>query len=265
MMTMNFELHAQGIGLPKISQKIAETLAELVPLHEQQIGGELVLSVNGRDLHVFLAVGRDYSTWMKDRIAEYGFIEGVDFVTVEILRSPSSGNAKARRQRVKDYFLSIDMAKELSMLERNEQGKQARRYFIDCERRLALASPEQLAIAQAHWLENRGACKDNQRLMCQSLQQTRAAIGKDTKAYHYRNEVSMLNRLLLGMDSKAWLAAHGFAGEVRQHLSTQQLGLLSYLERSNAALIDAGFSFAERKALLALMLDAQIRQKGGAA
>ncbi len=264
MMTATDGRTAQGEALPKISQRIAGALAELVPLHEQRIGGDLVQAVNGRELHDFLEIGRDYSNWMKDRIAEYDFIEGLDFIVVETLRSPNSASTKARRQRVKEYFLSLGMAKELSMVERNEQGRLARRYFIDCERRLASAAPEQLAIAQAHWQASRGASKDYNRIMCEALQMARAAEGKETLPHHYANELTMLNRLLLGMDGKAWLTGQGLSGEVRQHLGTYQLALLAYLERSNAALLDAGMPFAERKGRLAVMLAARIQREAKA-
>ena len=260
-MISNYGLHAQGGALPKINQRVDGALAELVPMYEQQISGELVQTINGRELHGFLEIGRDYSNWIKDRIVEYDFIEGLDFIVVETLRSPNSASTKARRQRVKEYFLSLGMAKELSMVERNEQGRQARRYFIDCERRLAIASPEQLALAQAHWQESRVDSKDYHKLMCQSLQQARAAEGKETKGHHYSNELTMLNRLLLGMDGKSWLAANGITGEVRQHLNAYQLALLSYLESSNAALIDAGFQFSERKLMLTTMLAARIQRE----
>lgn len=263
MMISNYGLHAQGGALPKINQRIAGTLAELVPMYEQQIGGELVQTVNGRELHAFLSIGRDYSNWIKDRIAEYGFVEGLDYLRIKGFDSPNLANQKKRGgdRRSIESFLSLDMAKELSMVERNEQGRQARRYFIDCERRLAIASPEQLALAKAHWQESRVDSKDYHKLMCQSLQQARAAEGKETKGHHYSNELTMLNRLLLGMDGKSWLAANGITGEVRQHLNAYQLALLSYLESSNAALIDAGFQFSERKLMLTTMLAARIQRE----
>ena len=96
-------------------------------------------TVSARQLHFFLEVGKDFSDWIKGRIAAFGFIEGQDFVIVEGLISPNLGTSKSRARTTKEYFLSIDMAKELSMVERNEKGKQARRYFIGCERRMVKA------------------------------------------------------------------------------------------------------------------------------
>lgn len=94
-----------------------------------QIGEGSIQTVNARDLHAFLEVGKDFSTWIKDRIEQYGFAENVDFVIF-----PEIGEKSGRGRPSKEYALSLDMAKELSMVERNEKGKQARQYFIECER-----------------------------------------------------------------------------------------------------------------------------------
>lgn len=91
-------------------------------------------TVNARELHAFLEIGKDFSTWIKDRIESFGFVEEQDFVITEDLRSPNSGSAKARPQVLKEYHLTLGMAKELSMVQNNEKGKEARKYFIECEK-----------------------------------------------------------------------------------------------------------------------------------
>ena len=91
------------------------------------IDGAAVQTVNARDLHAFLKVGSAFKDWIARRIEEYGFLEEKDFCS---FLSESAGGRPA-----KEYAISIDMAKELSMVERNEQGKRARQYFIECERR----------------------------------------------------------------------------------------------------------------------------------
>lgn len=97
------------------------------------INGSEVNAVNARDLHGFLEVGKDFSTWFKERVCQYGFEPRRDF---EVFDSPVLGNQTGRGgdRRTKDYMISIDMAKELCMVERNEKGKEARQYFIECER-----------------------------------------------------------------------------------------------------------------------------------
>lgn len=100
------------------------------------IGGEAVQTVNARDLHAFLQNGDKFTGWIKDRIDRYGFAEGTDFVSFsEISEKPRGGRP------TKEYALTIDMAKELAMVERNDQGKRARQYFIECERKAKQGDP----------------------------------------------------------------------------------------------------------------------------
>ena len=85
-------------------------------------------AVSARDLHEFLEVGSEYSHWFK-RMCEYGFTEGQDYSP--FLTNRVDGLSGKPRQ---DAILTIDMAKELCMLQRNEKGKQARQYFIQLEK-----------------------------------------------------------------------------------------------------------------------------------
>ena len=113
-----------------------EKLPELVPVMAGNIDGQPVSLVSAKRLHSFLCVGRDFTTWIKGRISQYGFTAGVDFTVVEKLSAPVSGSAKYRQQIAHDYLITIDMGKELAMVERNEKGRQIRRYFIECEKKL---------------------------------------------------------------------------------------------------------------------------------
>lgn len=112
---------------------------ELIEIKERRIGGTFVQSVNARDLHSFLEVGRDFSNWIKDRIQQFDFDPGVDFEAFEDSSSPNPASSNSRAQRLTQYALSIDMSKELAMVERNAKGKEARLYFIECERQLKMA------------------------------------------------------------------------------------------------------------------------------
>lgn len=113
---------------------------ELIKVADRQIGDSTIQTVNARDLHAFLEVGKVFAAWIQERIAQYGFVENHDYVVTV--------SKTGIRQNViqKDYYLSLDMAKELAMVERNEKGKQARLYFIECERR-AKANVIDLATA----------------------------------------------------------------------------------------------------------------------
>ncbi|OHO67084.1 hypothetical protein HMPREF2692_06905 [Corynebacterium sp. HMSC036D03] len=111
-------------------------MSELIPIQDR----DGIQAVMGRDLHAFLGIGKDYTTWFKDMTA-YGFVAGQDFSPISGNTSPAGG-----RPRI-DHIVSLDMAKEISMIQRTEKGKQARQYFIECERRAkepAQLSPEEL-------------------------------------------------------------------------------------------------------------------------
>jgi len=110
--------------------------SNLLTIHSHVFNEHSIDTVNSRDLHAFLELGCDFVTWIKARICQYDFVDGEDYLILDGLSSPKRGNAKSRSQKTKDYFITLDMAKELAMVERNEKGREARRYFINCERQL---------------------------------------------------------------------------------------------------------------------------------
>ena len=96
----------------------------LIQISNNKFNGSEVQTVNARELHAFLEVKTRFNDWINRRIQEYDFKVDVDFT---ILKNEYVEN--------KEFFIAIDMAKELSMVERNEKGKQARQYFIECEKK----------------------------------------------------------------------------------------------------------------------------------
>ncbi|EOX5234408.1 antA/AntB antirepressor family protein [Escherichia coli] len=117
--------------------------SQLIPVFNGTIDNETILLVNARDLHSFLGVGRMFAHWVKERIAEYGFVESLDYILI-----CQNGQTKGRGgdRRSKDYHLTLDTAKELAMVERNEKGRQIRRYFIECEKKLRNIQPVQTEL-----------------------------------------------------------------------------------------------------------------------
>lgn len=117
--------------------------AALIPVREHE--GQQVAS--GRDLHAFLGIGRDYTTWFK-KMCEYGFVEGQDYLPISGEVYPQTGENLGGRPRA-DHAVGIDMAKEVSMIQRTERGKQARQYFIACEKQLHTPLTDEQIVAQA--------------------------------------------------------------------------------------------------------------------
>lgn len=91
------------------------------------LGKEKVNTVNARDLHKFLESKQDFSDWIKNLIRDFGFVQAVDFIDHKIM----VGDKIAKIE----YYISLDMAKEISMVQRSTKGKEARQYFIECEKK----------------------------------------------------------------------------------------------------------------------------------
>ena len=89
--------------------------------------GDIIVS--GRELHEFLEVKTRYNDWF-ERMISYGFVENIDFIKVTQKRVTSHG----RKHDMKDHHIKLDMAKEISMIQRTEKGKQARQYFLHLEK-----------------------------------------------------------------------------------------------------------------------------------
>ena len=87
-------------------------------------------TVSGRDLHKCLEIKERYQNWF-NRMLNYGFIESQDYSGCKLFNTQAN-------VALQDHQLTLDMAKEISMLQRNEKGRQARQYFIECEKKLKL-------------------------------------------------------------------------------------------------------------------------------
>ena len=103
---------------------------ELIKTTGITLNGDSITAVNARDLWKFLESKQDFSTWIKRRIEKYEFIEGQDYLLHKFVEQLPSG-----AKHCIEYLISLDMAKELAMVENNERGRQARQYFIEVEKR----------------------------------------------------------------------------------------------------------------------------------
>jgi len=108
---------------------------------QKDFNGEKKRFVNARELHKWLGVGKFFANWIKDRIEKYDFVENLDyFVSIANsgngLKTHKTGkiiDSKTGKVLSKEYILSVDMAKELAMVENSEIGKRVRKYFIRVE------------------------------------------------------------------------------------------------------------------------------------
>jgi len=119
---------------------------ELVPVFAGEIAGAPTQLVDARLLHGFLEVLTRFNDWIRTRIEEYGFVEHQDFLVTEnrVTKTTRGGD-----RRSKGYHISLDMAKELAMVERTDKGREVRRYFIECERRAMTGLPNAIKSLEA--------------------------------------------------------------------------------------------------------------------
>ncbi|OGH84303.1 MAG: hypothetical protein A2261_00910 [Candidatus Magasanikbacteria bacterium RIFOXYA2_FULL_44_8] len=141
---------------------------------QKDFNGEKKRFVNARELYRWLKVGRDFSNWIKDRIDKYDFVEDLDyFVAIAKFGDGQKPNktgkivdAKTGKVLPKDYVISVDMAKELAMLENSEIGKMVRKYFIRVEgefqkvMRIAAMDPKTINQLVSQFTETREETKD---------------------------------------------------------------------------------------------------------
>lgn len=109
------------------------------------------ITLSGRELHEFLDIGTEYPKWF-ERMTEYGFTKGEDYLVHYYDKNSSevknddaekmSVNQRSAKGIIINHEIKLDMAKEIAMIQRNEKGKQARKYFLEVEK--AWNSPEMI-------------------------------------------------------------------------------------------------------------------------
>lgn len=207
--------------------------------------------INGRDVHRLLNVGRMYQHWIKARIKQAGFVEHQDFEIVRNLSIdlPKLASAKGGNTRQYDYIISLDMAKHLCLMEKNEIGKTIRQHFIQAESKLRETAPavykNTLAQTKAR-LESIDRNREMTDAIKASLQRRRIK----PQSFHYSGENEMLDSLVLGENVRQWKAQRGIVGNVRDMLTTEQLEILKALQIANTGLIMLDMNYHERKGRL---------------
>ncbi|POD45906.1 hypothetical protein BKM15_26165 [Pseudomonas syringae pv. syringae] len=193
---------------------------EMMPVYENESGEKLV---NARELHEHLVVKKDFTSWIKDRIEKYGFTEGEDF-------SPILVKSDGGRPRT-EYFLTLDTAKEIAMVQNNEMGRAVRKYFIEVEKRAKDAGVPSYMIDDPikraeQWIEERKRTQaiESEKLMLEqriseyepkvtyldTILNTKDTVTISQIAEDYGMSAQVLNKLLheLGVQykvNKQWL------------------------------------------------------------
>lgn len=140
----------------------------LIQINVHNINQELIQTVNARELHSLLKSKQQFADWIKKRISKYNFIENQDFICLSEIYETQRTDGQKGVKTTKEYYITLDMAKQLAMVENNQQGLEARKYFIECEKQLLQVNTVSLsqklrALADAvdkleqtkHYIENK--------------------------------------------------------------------------------------------------------------
>lgn len=192
--------------------------------------------VSARELHGFLEIETPYHKWFP-RMCEYGFAENQDFSVTDIFVHNSSGGPQSQ----KDAALSLDMAKEICMLQRNEKGKQARQYFLHLEKdwnspEKVMARALQIADRRIHRLEEQAAADRPKVLFSDAVStaKTSILIGEMAKLLKQNGVEVGQNRLFDWLRSKGYLIRRRGSDYNMPTQRAMEMGLFEIKETSVA-------------------------------
>lgn len=204
----------------------------IVPIYEKNcIDGSNLHEqvVNARELWQMLESKQEFSNWVKKRIIDVDAIENIDYYTID---------KKINRQILKEYIVTIDIAKEMSMLERNEKGKMIRRYFIEAEKRY-----RDIKITRARSKAERRLFTDVLReLLPESPHQN----------MQYKNYTDLVYKVVTGYNAKQLRVLYDKPKDynVRELLTPQQIKEVMRYECIIQGLMNLGQDYQGVKAIL---------------
>lgn len=204
---------------------------QLVPLQISNFSNETVNTINARDLWKYLGSKQDFSDWIRNRIKKYSFEDGTDFVRFHNNMVIDGTNLKRKRH---DYHLSLDMAKELAMIENNDIGRAVRKYFIQIQKEYRQYSADQKRI----WEQSREAGKKIRYSFTDTIakfQEYAKQQGSTGFGWFFSYYTTLINRELFGCPSLKKIKKN-----LRDNIDTKQLMKLSTLEDIIVKNIEAG-------------------------
>ncbi|WP_342515521.1 antA/AntB antirepressor family protein [Sutcliffiella sp. FSL R7-0096] len=171
---------------------------DFLPVYENENGDRLI---NARELHEQLVIGKDFTTWIKDKIKKYEFVENQDyFLTFSIVGT-------LQNVRKHDYWLTIDAGKELAMVQNNEMGRALRKHFIEKEKSLP-KTPAEMLLHRAKQMvkeERETANRERQALLLKEVSENVKEYSRWTRVGHNEvyNSIYSILKTQHGIDVKA--------------------------------------------------------------
>ena len=199
-------------------------------------------TINGRNLHEFLEINTPYVKWF-NRMKEYGFEENVDYLTVDknVLRA----DGVIMPQKQLNHIITLDMAKELCMIQRTPLGRQARQYFIQIEKEYKKLS--------------KGLTKDfierqiSIRLRKDMTDAIKEVIPETThKKFAYSNYTNLVYKIIFGKSAKEIKLEKGLSknDNIRDYLTKEELMKVEMIENLVKTYLYAGLEYEQIKNVL---------------
>ena len=168
-------------------------MTNIIKITKNEIGNAELNSVNARDIHNYLQVNSKFADWIKRAISKYDFKENIDYTVLKNEKKLNDGVCRP----FTDYIVTMDMAKELAMLENNPKGRETRKYFINCEKELQKNSPyaalQEIATFQKRQLDQLQGMGDiliNQQVQISNLANIVVNLSKQNSCDITQNEQS---------------------------------------------------------------------------
>ncbi len=242
---MNFSRYYSGAFDPNI---IILDYQKLLPVLQQEDGSW----IDARTLHKELKVGKDFTTWIKGRISKYEFVENEDYKLDSPKRVNQNSHGGDRKSKI--YSLTLDMAKELSMVENNKIGRISRKYFISIDK--AFKARRLWNIDRWETLEHYKNYRKIINLSKKELMPTMPDWCKKRGDQGvFMGEANLLNEIIIGMSASDYRFKHCLPKDepVRNHFNNFELQMVAELEKFDTDLIrlQEMYDYEERRKLLA--------------
>jgi len=187
---------------------------EIISISTKEINGAEVNSVNAKEIYEYLGVKTRFDKWIQRAITKYDFRENIDFEAIDQKRPTAQGNTTT----YKDYIVTIDMAKELAMLENNPKGREARKYFLNIEKEFHI-TVDKINILREEALALQKEKQSNENLVMKlanlSLCSQKRDIGKYLQVYALRQR-ELPNPMIAGALGMSVSAVENYASKLIQ-------------------------------------------------
>lgn len=218
--------------------------------------------MDARTLHEYLGVGKVFAAWITGRIKKYDFVENIDYKIKYNCDDSNSGNTDftsfeglsptqlSRNGIKKDYYLTVNMCKELCTIENNDLGRLARRYFI---------LMESIVVKNKDWFETRNPERKEYKGMCEALSNNIFKhSARPADKYDYSREANILNIIACGSEAQAIRNYFGLTNQnelTRDSLEKDYNEKLAFLQKQNMIYLGLDMPIVERVKMLIASFD----------